>query len=105
MKPQGFVGELLAERVTLSGKCDGSPNVIAKCNGSSVTIKRITNQGNCEIEIYCLDDAGKEIGKTRHPIQLKGMLPIYIAPDKTDTVNVVCKKTDNEPECKYSMDV
>jgi hypothetical protein len=93
------------EHVTLVGECDGSPTTIAKCNGSSVTIKVIKNEGKCDIEVFCIDVQNKEIPNTRQKITPEGILPIYVAPNNTNRVDFECKKTTEKSECKVSMAV
>ena len=93
------------EHATLSGKCDGGQIILAKCNGFSVTIKVIKNEGQCKIAVYCLDVNNREIQNTREEIKPGAMLPIYIAPNTTDRVIAECIRTESSPECKVSMAV
>ncbi len=93
------------EHVTLTGKCDGGKSILAKCNGSSVTIKVIENAGKCDIAVFCLDNNNKEIQNTRTKIPPGQILPIYVAPNGTDRVELECIQADLNPECKVKLAV
>jgi len=93
------------EHIELTGKCDGGKIVLAKCNGYSVTIKLLKNDGRCTLSVYCLDSNHNEIQGTREDIKPGALLPIYVAPNTTDRVIAECTRTEPNSDCKINIAV
>ena len=94
------------DRASVSGKCNGTSIVLARPNGASVSLYIIKNVGKCDGTLACVDKAGNKIADTDIEIKKGGILPIYVSPLGTKSIEFVCNRNENKDDvCEVEVSV
>ena len=77
--PEDVVLKKTTLKRIFEGKCDGQEKVLSIVNGTTERLVGIKNVGTCPLEIYSVDDNGKQIKQAAG----QNVLPVKLQPNET----------------------
>lgn len=76
----------------------GTYNIISRTNGLARTLKWLKNNGECSLDIICLDREHKPLEYTRQRLEKDQIIESYNSDGNTYKICCICSGTDGKIE-------